>query len=136
MGVNIFVNWLGQQLERRGWSYQDLADRAGFSRSGVSLVMTQRQGPGLDFCKGVARAFHLPPEYVLRKAGLLPPSTEDMADPSLGEWIEFGANLSPKERLEAIEYAKWRFTQDRFRPLESEEDDEQPSSNPAIATSS
>ena len=30
--------------------------------------------PGLDFCRGVSRAFQIPLEDVFRKAGILPPT--------------------------------------------------------------
>jgi len=110
-----FVNWLGRELEERDWSYQGLADRAGFTRSAVSTVMTRRQNPGLEFCKGVARAFHMRPETVLRRAGLLPPVPGDTDDASLQSWWEFGKQLTPEEREEAIRYAMWAFLGGRPR---------------------
>jgi len=60
-------------LNTRRWSYADLADAANISPSMVSHVLNKQRNPGLDFCIGVARAFKIRPEVVLRLAGLLPP---------------------------------------------------------------
>jgi transcriptional regulator with XRE-family HTH domain len=64
--------WLGQQLDRRAWSSSELARRAGISQSSVSNVLTGKQVPGLEFCKGVAQALGVPAEELLRLAGHLP----------------------------------------------------------------
>jgi len=68
-----FVDWLTTEVERRGWNNSELARRAGVGHSTVSQVLSLQQNPGLGFCIGVARAFDIPPEDVLRLAGLLPP---------------------------------------------------------------
>lgn len=74
------TTWINTEVEKHGWSYNELARRAGLSSSGVSTVMTEKQGPGLEFCVGIARAFGEPPEKVLRIARLLPPLPEAVAD--------------------------------------------------------
>jgi transcriptional regulator with XRE-family HTH domain len=75
--MNDFIGWLSSELDRHGWSNNELGRRAGLSSGGISVVMTGRQNPGFDFCIKVARALGLPPEFVLRRASLLPalPST-------------------------------------------------------------
>lgn len=65
--------WLERQLELRAWSSSELARRAGISQSSVSNVLTGKQVPGLEFCKGVAKALGMPAEELLRMAGHLPP---------------------------------------------------------------
>ena len=65
--------WLEQQLEQRGWSSSELARRAGISQSSVSNVLTGKQIPGLEFCKGVAKALGIHAEELLQRAGHLPP---------------------------------------------------------------
>jgi len=67
-----FVDWLNDELEKRGWSYNELGRRADLSSGGVSIVMTERQKPGYQFCIKVALALKDSPERVLRLAGLLP----------------------------------------------------------------
>ena len=65
--------WLEGQLEERGWSSSELARRAGISQSSVSNVLTGKQVPGLEFCKGVAEALDVRTEELLQQAGHLPP---------------------------------------------------------------
>lgn len=68
-----FNVWLTKRLDKEDWNNSELARRASVAPSTVSMVLNQQQRPGLDFCLGVAKALRIPPETVLRKAGLLPP---------------------------------------------------------------
>ena len=43
------------------------------------MIASQQKRPGVEFCLGVARAFNLPPEEVLREAGILPPEPPQTA---------------------------------------------------------
>ena len=88
-----FVDWLTTELRDEGWSYNELARRAGLSSGGVSLVMTQRQRPGLEFCRGVARALDEAPERVLRLAGLLPRRSEK--DESIEQILFYYDQMTP-----------------------------------------
>jgi transcriptional regulator with XRE-family HTH domain len=127
-----FADWLARELEKRGWTHQDLADRGGFTRPSVTQVLNGKQNPGLEFCKGVARAFGMRPETVLRKAGHLPPLPGETEDASLGRWWEFGKQLTPEEREEAIRYAMWAFLGGRpRRPEERNPNGEEPSPSSA-----
>jgi transcriptional regulator with XRE-family HTH domain len=69
---NDFTQWLSEQVEDRGWTFNELARRAGLSSGTVSKVMTQAVLPSWDFCAAVAGALGMRPESVLRQAGLLP----------------------------------------------------------------
>ena len=78
-----FSEWLYAEMERRGLSQSELARRAGMAQSTVSFALSGDRRPGLDFCVGVARAFDLPPEDVLQRAGLLPSSPEETPNAKL-----------------------------------------------------
>lgn len=67
-----FGEWLSGEAHHRGWSLNELARRAGRGSSTVSMVANGLNRPGWDFCVGMARALGLPPEDVMRRAGLLP----------------------------------------------------------------
>ena len=67
-----FVTWLLTEMDVRGWTNSELARRANLVPSTISMVVSQQKRPGLEFCVGVAQAFGLPPEDVLRAAGLIP----------------------------------------------------------------
>jgi len=68
-----FADWLNDELTKRGWSRSEAARRGKISASMIDKVINGYANPGLDFCTGIARAFRLDPENVLRRAGLLPP---------------------------------------------------------------
>lgn len=76
------IDWAGRELETRGWSMRELSRRSGLSVGTISDVLNDRANPGLDFCVGVARALDVPPENVLRMAGLIPRRTtrQEMID--------------------------------------------------------
>jgi transcriptional regulator with XRE-family HTH domain len=68
------TDWLNQQAEDRGWSYREMARRAGLSHSAISNVTSGNALAGWDFCLGIGRALGEDPVYVFRLAGLLPPA--------------------------------------------------------------
>lgn len=67
-----FSTWLIDEMNTRGWSNSELARRANVVPSTVSMIVSRRKKPGIDFCTGIARALKTPPERVFRLAGLLP----------------------------------------------------------------
>ena len=68
-----FSEWLTTVLFQKGISQSELARQAGVTRGAINGVLTGARGPGVDLCNGIARALKIPPEEVLRAAGLLPP---------------------------------------------------------------
>ena len=70
--MEAFVSWINTELDRRGWSRSEAARRGGVSDSMFSKVISGYAHPGIDFCRGVSRAFSVPLEDVFRLAGILP----------------------------------------------------------------
>ena len=64
-----FTQWIEDEINKRHWTYNELARRAGLSSGGISLVMTGQRNPSVDFCTGIAKAFEVAPVTVFRKAG-------------------------------------------------------------------
>lgn len=96
-----FIRWLLDEMEERNLNMSDLAQKAGLAQPTVSLVLSSARKPGLDFCIGIAKAFKLPPEQVLRQAGLLPPiTTED--DSTIQDLADILRRLPPDALEEAI----------------------------------
>jgi len=60
--------WLRQQLDSRGWSQNELAEKSGISSGLMSGIMNGRR-PGMKVCKGLARALEVDEEVVLKLAG-------------------------------------------------------------------
>ncbi len=67
-----FRDWLAAELKTRGWSQSEAARRGEISASLVQQVMSGTTKPGKRFYRGIARAFGLPVEEVMRLAGDLP----------------------------------------------------------------
>ena len=105
--ANDFVTWLSKEMEDRGWNNSELARRAGLVPSAVSQVIAGNRGTGPEFCRSVARAFHMPPELVFRKAGLLPPLPGPENDITFGELLDVVRNLSVDERVMVLEFAEF-----------------------------
>ena len=68
-----FTTWLSRELDERGWSQSEAARRGQISGTMISMVLSEQARPGLDFMRGIARAFNIPLEDVFRLAGVLPP---------------------------------------------------------------
>lgn len=96
MGSDEFVRWLNLEVERRGWSFRELARRAGLSSGMISKVTTQQVMPSWEFCYKISQAFKLNPVVTFRLAGLMPPGR-----PKVSEEEAAGAlirHLSPDYR--------------------------------------
>ena len=97
---NGFVTWLTGELDRRGWSNGELARRADMVPSTISMVISERNGPSLEFCAKVARAFGMRDVDVLREAGLIdsvPPEVQEEHD-----LLNLIRGLSPQQRRSAL----------------------------------
>jgi transcriptional regulator with XRE-family HTH domain len=108
-----FVTWVQKEMETRGLSMRAIGRRTGVSHATISTVLSGKQPPSPELCNGLARVFEVLPDWVFRRAGLLPPlpGTED--DLALREINEIAKNLSLEERREAREYLLWRYRSSR-----------------------
>lgn len=99
-----FSYWLNEELNQRGWSRSEAARRGEISPSMFDKVISGGANPGLDFCKAIARAFKMPPETVLRKAGLLSATSQDKAAEE--ELLDYFRALSPETRRLIVAQAR------------------------------
>ena len=76
VSMDTFGEWINGQLTLRGWSQADLARATGMDSAVISNLINNRRGAGADSCKAIASALKIPPEIVMRAAGLLPPVAE------------------------------------------------------------
>lgn len=82
--VESFTDWLTSELDTRGWSRAEAARRGGISASILDKIISGYSQPGDKTCRGLARAFGLTTEEVMRRAGLIPSrGTTDVRDPEL-----------------------------------------------------
>lgn len=105
-----FTQWLLDAMKARDWSQADLARKSKISESHLSHVFSGRRKPQIEFCNRIARALELPPELVARKAGLLPPSREQL-DALDQEWRHILDQAdTDEERRRLIEIAKFELS--------------------------
>ncbi len=71
-----FINWLQDELNKRGWSQSDLARATKLSRGAIGNVIRHERNPGAEMLRAIAKAFQISPDIVFRKAGVLPESPE------------------------------------------------------------
>jgi transcriptional regulator with XRE-family HTH domain len=97
MAKSDFVNWLQSEMDNRGWRQSDLARHGELHTGHLSKVLSGERFPGIDFCKGIARAFGMRDIEVMRLAGLADP--EPATDtPSLRELTSKFAQLSDDDQ--------------------------------------
>jgi transcriptional regulator with XRE-family HTH domain len=74
----LFSDWLVDRMKEMGWSQADFARASGLTRQAISYYLSDKSKSPDEFAlQKIARALTLPPEYVFRKAGLLPAKPED-----------------------------------------------------------
>ena len=66
-----FGNWLRQEVNKRQWSYAELARRSNVKTTQISRVVKGTQGAGPDLCIAIAKGLELPREEVFRARGWL-----------------------------------------------------------------
>jgi len=115
--MNDFVNWLIDEMNKRGWSNSELARRAGVVHSTISMILSGKSNPGNDLCVGIAKALKIPPEEVFRRAGILPPLPAPDNDPTLEEITAYLKRLSSEDRKEVLMYTHFRYQQAKGKPL-------------------
>jgi transcriptional regulator with XRE-family HTH domain len=102
-----FAQWIVDEINDRGWTRADLARFAKVSPTAISDVINGRRSAGSDLCSALAEAFNYPPDYVFRKAGLLPELEEEEL-PGLDELTNYYRIASDEERREIVEFARFK----------------------------
>ena len=65
-----FIEWLNEELRKRNWSQNELANESGLTSGMISRVLSG-QRPGLEVCKALAKTLDMKVDDVLEKAGHL-----------------------------------------------------------------
>lgn len=99
-----FIDWLQQELQKRGWNQAELARRSGTTTAQISRIMTGEQSPGPEVGRKIARALRVPPEEVFRHAGLLPPTPKQLEGAE--ELLYHYASLSEDDRKRLLIIAR------------------------------
>lgn len=72
-----FSVWLNSEMRSRKINQVELARFSGLSQGTISKVLKKNYQPGINFCKGIAKAFGFPVELVMIKANMISESIKD-----------------------------------------------------------
>lgn len=101
--------WINDELGKKGWSQRELARRAKVSHATISRVIAGQVEPTFDFCAAIAAQFGEMPEYVFRKAGLLPELPGGDNSPLVSRLTEVVKRLPLEDQADILEYAEFRY---------------------------
>lgn len=104
-----FGEWLREKIDDSGMTYREIGRRAGFSHATISNIINGHRKPGIKFCRAIAKALVIPPDTVLRMAGLLPTMADFEGDLTFAELWDVVRNMSLEERIEVLAYAQMRY---------------------------
>lgn len=96
-----FGEWIISECSKRGWSIRQLSGNADVSYGTLQGVIKTGAGAGPKFCRGIARAFGVPPEDVFRRAGLLD-AIDNPGDHTLKQIYEAAQLLTVEQRVTAL----------------------------------
>jgi len=115
-----FLRFVDTEIEKRNWTRNQLAQRAGLSSSYFTMLSKGSRQIGPDACSKIAEALKLPKETVFRAAGLLPQVSEleALREQILAETEK----MTREEQREVLKYIRFR-----------NEVNDQPQSTPAGA---
>lgn len=106
MAYTSFATWLESVLKQEGISQSELARRAGVTRGAINGILTGARGPGVELSKGIAKALKIPPEQVLRAAGLLPPAVN--INEQIEQIIHEAEKLPSEDQLEVLAFIRMK----------------------------
>jgi transcriptional regulator with XRE-family HTH domain len=97
-----FVEWLNQEMEKRGWSIRQTARAANLSHTVIAVALSGDK-PTFNTCAALAEAFKVSPSYVFQLAGLV----EEIKRDELTDEAEFlMSQLSPYQRQLAVKFIR------------------------------
>jgi len=104
--VDEFKQWIELEINKRGISIADLARAAGLSPGALGNILRGERQPGIELCHGLSKALRVSPEFVFRRAGILPPESpfEEMAH-ELAHKLEL---LDEQSRDEVMSFVRFK----------------------------
>lgn len=103
--IDDFATWLEHEMVERGLSQSELARRGGLTPTAINKVLSRERRPGVDLCRGIARAFNMQDVDVMRLAGLAAPDPSTDA-PGLRELISRFSQLSDEDQEAVLRHVR------------------------------
>lgn len=101
-----FTDWLLHEMKIRGMSQSDLAKDANVSRTAISNLINENRNPGPELCTAIAYALNFPPDFVFRKAGLLPKKGEETPDQT--ELLHLYVTATDEVKKDILDFARYK----------------------------
>ena len=101
-----FLDWVNKKIADEGMTYKEFGDKAGFSKSHVSLIFSGKRAITRNFCAGVAKAFDLNEGEILYLAGFTGVK-EGLTDYKTQDYITVFRQLSPIDREKVLSYIRF-----------------------------
>ena len=105
-----FIDYVQGEMDTRGWTRAELARRAHVDPSTITRLLNGERAPTVDVVGAIATALKEPPLTLIKMAGLLPdgvPPYPPLQDASIREISDLLRDMTPDERVQVIDYAKW-----------------------------
>lgn len=119
--METFSDWVKEQLKTRHWSIRELSRQSGVSHPMLSQGMSGKANLSADSVIKIAQALNVAPETALRLAGFLSaeaefsPADESVRDVAIQEIIELAKNMTPENKQDLLDYARFRYRQQQKR---------------------
>jgi transcriptional regulator with XRE-family HTH domain len=110
-----FIDWLHEELRKKGWKPADLAKASGLAPSTISRILNGQVEPSDAGYSKIAKALGEPREKVFRLIGLLPPLPPMGDGPILDEIVNVVKQLTEDEKEEILAYAELRLKRQKDR---------------------
>ncbi len=119
MGTD-FAAWLNAELKSRGWSQSDLSRKSGITTAHISRIVNRERMPGVEFCRGISRAFGISDIQVLEIAGLATDTEHTKFNPLIEATASMLSDLSEEDQedFRAMVRARWERAQ-RKKPRQA-----------------
>lgn len=101
-----FSRWLQREREKRDWSQNELATRAGLARQIVNRIEAGQVEPAARTLQALATALGIPVQTLFRVVGYLP--KDPSADPLIEEGIHILQQLEGEYKEEALRQLRMR----------------------------
>lgn len=114
----IFAIWLSEEIQKRGLTQKELAEKSNVHPSVINSIIMGTRNPSIGSCTAIAKGLNLPIETVLRYAGILPVKSDD--DPLLDHLKTLAQLLDDDEKQILIDLAESLYE----RQVEKEKENE------------
>ncbi len=102
-----FVEFIEDELKKRGWNYSDLSRQAGLQSGTLSNIMNSNRRPGAESCNAIAKALKVPPSLVFVKAGLMDPDPQYEETEKVLRATSLFNQLNEDEKEQTIAYMQF-----------------------------